>query len=265
MGGTSTSIRAPVSSIDADRSPSASSTSARRSERLELRRAAGHAREAEEIGDHAAGAGGRALDHQGGAGDVARLGAGDRVLQKVGEDRDLAQRLLQIVRGDIGELGQALIGDFEVGGAPGELLLRRASGGDVDDGGERDRAELRFDRGQRDLDRKLPPVLARPVKIAARAHRAGAAIGEKAPPQAGVGVAPSGRHEDVDRLADQLEHGVAEHPLGLGVGELDQAVRVDHDHGRGRRVDRHPETVVASNVGQHISPHSSRLRLLGPL
>ena len=67
---------------------------------------AGDAREGEKIVDELARAGCRGRNDRSGAGDAARVRFGDRFLHQACVDGDLAQRLLEIVRGDIGELGR---------------------------------------------------------------------------------------------------------------------------------------------------------------
>ncbi len=49
--------------------------------------------------------------------------------QAVAEGADLAQRLLQVVRGDVGELLQFAVRPFQFGGVAGLLLLGLASAG----------------------------------------------------------------------------------------------------------------------------------------
>ena len=186
IGGMSTSIRAPVSSIAAERSPSASSTSARRSSgsrRVSLPVTREKVRRFWTIR--------RARTAEFWMTEVARAmsSGSDRAIafvEQVGVDRDLAQGLLQIVRGDIGELGQPFVGDFEVGGASGELLfgLRRpVMSTMVASAIGPNSASIGVSAISTG---NSASVLARPVQIAPGAHRPRAWTGEEPPAHAGM-------------------------------------------------------------------------------
>jgi hypothetical protein len=88
-------------------------------ERLDPRLAAGHSRECEKVLDQTAGADSRAGDDGGRPRNVGRVRPRKRLIEKAGVDGDLAQGLLEVMRGDIGELGKPLVGEFEFARSPG--------------------------------------------------------------------------------------------------------------------------------------------------
>ena len=101
---------APLSSSSADSDASACASSVVEVDELELAAAAPDAREREQVVDqhlHALGAVDRELDVLVGA--LVEL-AVVAALQRLAEARDLAQRLLQVVRGDVGELLELGVG-----------------------------------------------------------------------------------------------------------------------------------------------------------
>ena len=143
--------------------------------------------------------------------------------------------------------------DFE------QRLLRLAALGDVDDHAEDEQAVRRMDRIEPDLDRELAAVPAQAVQLAARPHAAGFRPRQEAAPMRGMALAHGFRDQRVDRAAEQLAALVAEHALGLGVGEHDLALRVDHDDSARRGVDREAEFLLGEPLLGHVAAREEML------
>ena len=195
---------APVSAIAAERSLSVELDLGAQVERLDVGFRAADAREDQQVVDHFPGAhggrrddGGRAL----GGGRVRRLHG---LLDQTRIDGDLAQGLLKVVRGDIGELGQALVGELEVARVLGEVQLRLAPRRDVDDGREHERAGRRVDRVRPISTGNSTPSLRVPCR--SRPAPIGRLVGgrEEALPQPGVRCAGPFGNQDVDRAAHEI-------------------------------------------------------------
>ena len=152
--------------------------------------------------------------------------------EQLGVARHHAQRLLQIVRGDVREL-------LELGVAAVQLVLVALALGDIDD--RRQARAVGLECGTRDLERQLGAVVAvqrdraaaRVVVVVARAVLAGAVL-------AGAG------HDLVDRPADQRVAGLAEQALGGAIDQRDRALAVGHQHAIGRGLDHEAEPLLGA-------------------
>ena len=119
---------------------------------------------------------------------------------------------------------------------------------DVADDRDHEHATGALDGAQADLDREL---LTRTGGV--RADRVprpspGPRVPDIAVTVAEVPVADRRRHQELDRLPDQLVARVLEHRLGHRVGEDDGARLVDHDDAVGRGVDRAPQRIVGERA-----------------
>jgi hypothetical protein len=111
-----------------------------------------------------------------------------------------------------------------------ELRLHLLAVGDVADRGGDQRRLLGLHRREADLGRELAAVLAAAEELEPSRHRPRLRLAEVPGPAPRVHGAELLRHQDLDRLAQQLVAPVAEQLLGLMVDEVDDAVGVDDDH-----------------------------------
>ena len=82
---------------------------------------------------------------------------------------------------------------------------------------------------------------------------------------AGVKAAEPFGDEDLDGLPEEFVPVVAEHPLGLGVDQLDPAVRPDDDHGVGGRLQQRPEPLLDPAALGHLPEGGQDEQALGRL
>ena len=150
--------------------------------------------------------------------------------QQLGETDHVAQRCLQVVRSDVGELLEFAVALFQALGVGLQLVFRRLALGHVAHGRGRPGALGGFQRRQADLDRELAAVLAAPCQFQPGAHSPHLRGLEVPGSVSLVAVAQTLGHLYLDRLADQGLAPVAEQGLGLPVHEPNPAFLVDDHH-----------------------------------
>src|SRR5581483_9293084 len=160
------------------------------------------------------------------------------LLQQLHAARDGAQRLLQIVRCDVGELSELAVAALQLIGIAAQLRLGALALGDVNNGSQAERALFGPERAETDFHRHLASVLVPSAQIAAGAHGTCARFREKVGAITGMRVAQALGQQTLDRLPEQFRAPVAEERLELAVHEHDASLLVDHDH-RGRRPSHH--------------------------
>ena len=126
-----------------------------------------------------------------------------------------------------------------------QMLFRILALADIRDHAENQKAFTRVDRVQGHLDGKFAPILAPPEQIAARPHGARRGMGREAVAMQNVLPAQSLRHENVDRLTDQLAARVIEQPLDRAVEQYDLAGAIDHHHAGRAGFNRQSEQLLA--------------------
>jgi len=102
---------------------------------------------------------------------------------------------------------------------------------DVTDCGGKQKPPSGAERRQTDVDGELVPIRPRAEQFKSRTHRPGSGFGRVATTVTDMDFAKSLRQQNLDRLADQVFPGVAEHHLGLAVDQDHPAVRVDDHNG----------------------------------
>ena len=110
-----------------------------------------------------------------------------------------------------------------------QFFLQLAVGANVpDDAGDED-AFLGRQRAEADLDGKLLAVLPQAVQVQARSHRPNAGIRNESSTMSTVFAAIAFRHQNLDRLTEQLAPTVSEKSLGLAIDLDDLAILVGDD------------------------------------
>ena len=146
--------------------------------------------------------------------------------EQLGVARHHAQRLLEVVGSDIGEL-------LEVGVGAAQVQLRPLARTDIHDRGEHEQTLVRLDRVEADLDGDFAAVLPTPEQVPSRPHRARLRASKKVRAQPGVASVHLLGDEQLDRLAQELLAGVPEQPLDLAVHQHDLAAALHHHHAVG--------------------------------
>jgi len=167
---------------------------------------------------------------------------GEEVVEVVGDAaRELPHALEPLGLVELGlEVGPRLfdLGVAQPGLERGLVGLGALAVRDVADRGGDQRALVRLDRRERDVDRELGAVAAACGELQARAHRTRDRVSHVAGPVRRVGPPVALGDQQLDRLTEELLARVVEQHLGLTVDQADEALLVDRDDGVGGGVEQ---------------------------
>ena len=174
-----------------------------------------------------------------------RIPVDDRSVQGVGQD--------------------GILGGFDDSRQAAEGLFGLVAVGDVADGGRDERSGLGLEGAEADLDGELGAVLAEGEQCDPGSHGPDAGGGEVAGPVPGVLAAKPLGDQHLDGLPEKFGPVVPEDPLGLGVDELDPAIRPDDDHGVRGRLQQRPEPLLDPAALGHLPDGGQNEQALGRL
>src|SRR5262245_44416662 len=154
------------------------------------------------------------------------------------------------------QLGSPLLNpQFQLVTGSAKLFVCAFALADVANHAQSKKPVLRFQRTQHDIYRKLVSVLPPSVQLQSGAHWTLLGLGEKLGPVLRMFFPVEGRHQDLERLAEQLVLAVAKHRLRLGVHERNIPLGVGDDNGVGH------EFKVLTTEGLGFSHGGSAMRL----
>ena len=110
-----------------------------------------------------------------------------------------------------------------------ELRFCASALGHVSDGGGDDATTVKLYGCQGDLGRKLGTILPSTRQLHPRTHGASHGMAEVRRPMAGVSVSDRARHQEINRVADELIPAVPEERFGLRVDQQDRTIDVHTD------------------------------------